>query len=68
MRLSVLFETVTLVLGYEQDKAYYVVHEYIMYQTQKKNLMLFCYLGQHVSTLIESTSGLYKIEIQKMTL
>jgi len=30
---------------------------------QQQTLMLFCYLGQHVSTVIESSSGYSKTQI-----
>ena len=45
-------------------KALLIVYEYIMYQSNKTNFnMLFYYLGQHVSNLIESPSGPSMIQI-----
>jgi len=43
---------------------YYYIYEYIMHQSNTTNVnTLFYYLGQHVSTLIESSSGPSKIQI-----
>ena len=45
-------------------KTLLIVYEYIMYQSNKTNFnMLFYYLGQHVSNLIESPSGSSMIQI-----